>query len=240
MKLIDLSQPVYHDCPNCPAHPRVQMELLATHEPDGWLCEKFTLSNHTGSHVDAPLHKLAGAPGLDDIPLEKWVGLAFIADLRDSQPNQALDAATLRHRLPDDLQDRIVLLATGWGARRERCDEWLYQSPHLSPDGARFLVEKGVRGVGIDHYSVGGAHEPSNSETHSVLLGAGIWIVEELRFPDEVFELSQPVHYWGLPINLQGATGAFCRPVLAIPIEENDHAAPPVFNPWTAPPAPGF
>ena len=240
MKLIDLSQPVYHDCPNCPAHPRVQVEMLATHESDGWLCEKFTMSNHTGSHVDAPLHRLAGAPSLDDIPLETWVGPAYIADLRDSAPDLAIGAALLQARLPQDLKDRIVLLATGWGDKRERCDEWCYHSPFLSPDGARFLVEQGVRGVGIDHYSIGGSRDPDNSETHSILLGAGVWIVEELRFPVEAFALPQPVQFWALPINLQGHTGAFCRPVIV------RHEAPPqdamtaAFEPWIMPPAPGF
>src|SRR6476646_833177 len=60
MRLIDLSQPVYHNAPNCPVHPPVKSELIATHEKDGWQCELLTLSNHTGSHVDAPLHKISG------------------------------------------------------------------------------------------------------------------------------------------------------------------------------------
>ena len=42
MKLIDLSQPLYHDCPNCPVHPRVVSEFIATHDSDGWLVEKLT------------------------------------------------------------------------------------------------------------------------------------------------------------------------------------------------------
>lgn len=215
MKLIDLSQPVFHECPNCPTHPLVQVEHLATHEPDGWLCEKYTMSNHTGSHVDAPLHKIAGAASLSDIPLESWIGAAFLADLRDCKAGSPIEADVLKECLPEDLQDKIVLLATGWGEKRERCEEWLYQSPYLSPDGAQFLVDKGVRGVGIDHYSVGGISE-WNEKTHTVLLGAGVWIVEELRFTHEVFELPQPVQFWALPVNFQGATGAFCRPVIVV------------------------
>jgi kynurenine formamidase len=215
MKLLDLSQPLYHDCPNCPAHPRVVSEFIATHENDGWLVEKLTLSNHTGSHVDAPLHRLAGTASLDEIPLESWVGPAYIADLRDSAPDLAIGADLLRSRLPHDLKDRIVLLATGWGDKRERCDEWCYHSPYLAPDGARWLVEQGARGVGIDHYSVGGSG-PANEETHEILLGAGVWIVEELKFPGEAFALPQPVQFWTLPINLKGHTGAFCRPVIVV------------------------
>jgi arylformamidase len=212
MRLIDLSQPIFDDCPNCPDHPQVRSEVILTHEQAGWRLEKLTLANHTGSHVDAPLHKLAGGKSLDEIPLEKWVGSARIADLRDSMPNLPISAELLKQRLPEKLKDQIVLLATGWGQRREKCDEWLRHAPQLAPDGAEWLVSKGVRGVGIDHYAVGG------DRTHEVLLGNDVWIVEELRFPPEVFEILQPFQFWCLPINLQGHTGAFCRPVVVVEV----------------------
>ena len=213
MRLIDLSQPVYDQCPNCPAHPPVRSEFIATHEKDGWLCELLTLSNHTGSHVDAPLHKLAGAPSLDDIPLERWVGSAWIADLRDSRPDQPIGAEVLQRHLPNLPPDAIVLLASGWGDRRAKTDEWLHHSPYVDPSGARWLVDHKARGVGIDHYSIGGSGD-MNADTHAILLGGNVWIVEDLNFPAEVFSLPQPVQFWSLPINLKGHTGAFCRPVI--------------------------
>jgi kynurenine formamidase len=85
----------------------------------------------------------------------------------------------------------------------------------LSPDGARWLIEHGVRGVGIDHYSIAGGGE-INAETHTILLSAGVWIVEELKFPPEVFALPQPLKFWALPMNWPGCSGAFCRPVVEI------------------------
>lgn len=88
-------------------------------------------------------------------------------------------------------------------------------SPFVDPDGARWLVAQGVRGVGIDHYSIGGLG-PRNAETHTVLLGAGVWIVEELKFTAEVFMLPQPVKFWALPLNWPGCSGAFCRPVIEV------------------------
>jgi kynurenine formamidase len=210
MRLIDLSQPIFDDCPNCPDHPPVRSEIILTHEQAGWRLEKLTLANHTGSHVDAPLHKLAGGKSLDDIPLEKWVGPARIADLRDGKPDLAIGADLLSKRLPSNLDDQIILLATGWGQRREKCDEWLHHAPQLAPDGAEWLVSHNIRGVGIDHYAVGG------DRTHEILLGHDVWIVEELRFPPAIFEVKQPFQFWSLPINLKGHTGAFCRPVAVV------------------------
>jgi arylformamidase len=213
MKLIDLSQPLYHDAPNCPAHPPVKSEIIADHPQHGWRVELLTLASHTGSHVDAPYHKLAHGANLDQIPLERFTGSAVIADFRGAEPDQPFTSSLLKLKLPMPLDDRIVLLATGWGHKRAKTDEWLHHPPYLSPDGAEWLVEQKIRGVGIDHYSIAGPRDPMNSRTHEILLGANVWIVEELSFPDEVFTLPQPFEFWTLPINLRGHTGAFCRPV---------------------------
>ena len=80
MHLIDLSQPLYDGAPNCPAHPPVKSELIADHPQQGWRVELLTLASHTGSHVDAPYHKLAEGANLDQIPLERFTGQAVIAD----------------------------------------------------------------------------------------------------------------------------------------------------------------
>ncbi|HSQ55814.1 MAG TPA: cyclase family protein, partial [Gemmata sp.] len=202
--------------PNCPAHPPVKSEIIKDHPESGWRVELLTLASHTGSHVDAPLHKIANGASLDDIPLASWCGPAFIADLRGIAAGTHISEEMLKEKLPADLADRIVLLCTGWGEKRAKSEEWLRQSPCLGEDGAAWLVEKKIRGVGIDHYSIGGCSEPTNERVHTILLGTGVWVVEELRFPAEVFALKQPVQYLGLPVNFRGHTGAFCRPVLIV------------------------
>ncbi len=216
MRLIDLSQPIFHGSPNCPAHPPVRSEILKDHPDSGWRVELLTLANHTGSHVDAPLHKIAGGASLDDIPLESWCGPAFIADFRGIEADTHITADMLKAKLPAELADKIVLLCTGWGDKRAKTEEWLRHSPCLSEDGAAWIVEKRIRGVGIDHYSIGGCSDPTNTQVHTILLGAGVWVVEELKFPPEVFALPQPVQYMGLPVNFRAHTGAFCRPVIVV------------------------
>jgi len=216
MKLIDLSQPLFDGAPNCPAHPPVRIERLSDHPRDGWRVESFSAASHTGSHVDAPLHRLKDGNPIDAIPLASFAGPAFIADLRGSLADAPITSRSLEPSLPHPLADTIVLLATGWGQRRAKTEEWLYHSPYLAPDGAQWLVDRKVRGVGIDHYSIGGSRDPVNARTHDILLGAGIWIVEELCFPPEIFALPQPLEFWSLPINLAGHSGAFCRPVVRV------------------------
>jgi len=216
MRLIDLSQPIYHECPNCPAHPSVKVEYGATHEKEGWHLELLSLASHTGSHVDAPLHKIAGGASLDEVPLDKFVGEAWIVDLRGIRPKTPIGPEHLSPKLKTALKDSIVLLNTGWGDLRKSDDNWKYDSPYLGPAGAQWLVDHGIKGVGIDHYSIGGSRDPDNSRTHEILLGAGVWVVEDLRFGPEALAAPQPATLWCLPINFRGFSGAFCRPVLAV------------------------
>ncbi|MCI0744584.1 MAG: cyclase family protein [Verrucomicrobia subdivision 3 bacterium] len=216
MKLIDLSQPVFDGCPNCPADPPVQSRLICRPGKDGWRVEQLTLTSHTGSHIDAPSHKILGGPHIDELSLESFTGRAVLADLRDSRPGQPFTSTWLARKLRVELAGHIVILVTGWGAKRARTEEWLGLSPYVSPDAAEWLVEQEIRGVGIDHYSIGGMREPQNSRTHEILLGAGVWILEDLNAPDELWSLSQPLEFWALPINLRGHSGAFCRPVVVV------------------------
>jgi arylformamidase len=217
MTLIDLSQPIEDAGPNCPVHPPISIQPIADHPRDGWRMELLTMASHSGSHVDAPLHKIAGGAAVDDLPLDTFVGTAFLADFRGVPADTAIDGAMLAARLPSVPVGKIVLLATGWGDRRAKTDEWFHHSPFLAPNGAQWLVDRGIRAVGIDHYSIGGSRDPDNTRTHQILLGAGKWVVEDLHFPPVIFTIPQPFTFWSLPINLKAHSGAFCRPVAVFP-----------------------
>ena len=217
MRLIDLSQPIFDAGPNCPAHPPVRSEISSDHAHADWHWETLTLASHTGSHLDAPLHKIAGGKSIDALPLETFVGPAYIADLRPLEPRALITPSRLHSALPADLPpDSIVLMATGWGDIRERSETWLYQSPKLTPDAALWLAERRIRGLGIDHWGIGGWDKENDAAVHTILLGQGIWIVEELRFPPETYALTMPQTFMALPINLRGHSGAWCRPVFMV------------------------
>ena len=215
MRLIDLSQPVYDNCPNCPAHPAVRIDIIDSHVLNGgdtWHMEQLAFASHTGSHVDAPLHKIPGGASLDDIPLERWHGPARVLDFRGLAPRSRITAGMLSKKVPaeESIRDVFCLLATGWGQKRDKTPEWLKDSPFLEADGAAWLVDQEARGVGIDHFSIGDA------KTHAILLSRPVLIVEELCFPEEVFTLTGVFEFWALPIHLRGHSGAPCRPVLVV------------------------
>lgn len=217
MKLIDLSQPIEDGGPNCPVHPPISIRRIADHPQDGWRMELLTLASHTGSHIDAPLHKLAGGATIDQFPLSAFVGPAVVIDLRHLGADGPITAAELEKKISINIRDYIVLLATGWGDRRAKSEEWHSHSPYLAPDGAQWLVDRDIRAVGIDHYSIGGSRDPENTRTHEVLLGSGKWILEDIRIPEELFSVAVPFTLWALPINLAKHSGSFCRPVVVVP-----------------------
>jgi kynurenine formamidase len=175
--------------------------------------EVFHFASHTGTHLDAPLHKLAGGASIDQFPLEAFVGPVHVVDLVGVGADHPIGPDDLAPALPGDLSGAIALLNTGWGHRRAKSDEWHYRSPFLSPAGAEWLVARGVKGIGIDHYSIGGSRDPDNTRTHEIVLGAGVWVVEDLCFRDGWREAADGAIFQALPLNFPGFSGTPCRAV---------------------------
>ena len=82
MKLIDLSQPLQEDSPGNPDYPRPKIEQIMQRDKDRWLTELVTVSIHSGTHIDAPNHKLEHWKGLEHFPLDHFMGKAVLADFR--------------------------------------------------------------------------------------------------------------------------------------------------------------
>ena len=215
-RILDLSMPLTDGAPNCPVHPPVSLPVTADHATGGWRMEEFRIASHTGTHLDAPLHKIAGGRSIDQFPLEAFTGRVAGLDLKGLvKAGTPIDAAMLEQAFEGrELNDFIVLLETGWGQKRARTEEWLYQSPYLAPSGAEWLVARGIRGVGIDHFSIGGMNEEENARTHEIVLGAGVWVVEELSFPDGWLAFAERAEFQAFPLNLPGFSGSPCRAVL--------------------------
>jgi kynurenine formamidase len=214
MHIFDLSQPLADGSPNCPFHPPVKITRIEDHSTVGWRVEFFEFASHTGTHLDAPLHKLVGGRSIDSYPLEAFTGPAHVADLPGLVADQPIGSNELEAALPGaEFAGSIVLLNTGWGNRRAKTEEWLHHSPYLAPGGAEWLVARGVKGIGIDHYSLGGSRDPDNSRTHEIVLGAGVWIVEELCFREGWREAAKGALFQALPLYLPGFSGSPCRAV---------------------------
>jgi arylformamidase len=176
VKLVDISVPIRDAMMVYRGNPPVRIRPAMTLKRDGVNLSELFLGSHTGTHVDAPSHFVKGGKGIDRLDLERFIGPAWVADLRRAKGGIGADDLS-RARIPRGT--RRVLLRTSnsrwWHPARAFRTDFVY----LAPDGADWLVERNVQLVGIDYLSIEGYDVPG-APTHKRLLRAGIPIVEGL------------------------------------------------------------
>lgn len=207
MRIVDLSHPIHPGTPVYPGAPPVRLQPLATVHEHGFAERLISLTSHTGTHMDAPAHLLAGGRSLDRVPAERFVGRACVLDLTAAGPEvppRALEAQAGRLA-----GCTAVLLRTGWD-RHWGDPAYLGGFPVLSAASARWLAAHGVTTAGVDAISFDPLDAPS-LPIHRLLLGAGVLLVENLTrlacLPPAGFTLCC------LPLPLADADGAPCRAV---------------------------
>jgi arylformamidase len=206
MTLFDATLALVPDMATWPGEPgpdRVLIKSLAGGDPAN--VSKLTLGVHTGTHVDAPVHFFAGAAGIDQVPLNALVGPGLVIDAGEVT---AITAAVLE-ALHIPAGTERVLFRTRNSAFIE--DPVFHKdATYIAPDGAEWLVRRGLRLVGIDYLSVE-KFDAAEPLTHRALLGAGIAIVEGANLLDVP---AGPYTIMALPLKLVGSDGAPARLVL--------------------------
>jgi arylformamidase len=208
LKIHDISVEINAGLPLWPGDPKVRIErLLKIEEGANANISQMAMGLHTGTHVDAPWHFLADGVTLDKIPLDRFVGTVTVVEIHRSV--RVLSGDTLT-QLPTGLITEKVLFKT------RNSDYWAEKPHRFHPDfiaidlsGARFLIEMGVKLIGIDYLSI--APFRKGKETHEVLLGAGVVIVEGI----DLSAVKQGVYQlFCLPLKLGGVEGAPARAIL--------------------------
>lgn len=202
---IDISLPVYSGMVVWPGDSDVRVQrVMELEKGDPFNLTQCSFTAHTGTHMDAPRHFLPQGEAIDTLPLDAVLGPCRVVEIRD--PHAVRPA-----ELPDDLQsgDR-VLFKTDNSNKHNLLQQFSEDFVYVSREAAEALVAAGVRTVGIDYISVGGFRHDM-AETHLILLGAGIWIIEGLdlsKVEPGRYELAC------LPLRLVGADGAPARAAL--------------------------
>lgn len=166
---------------------------------------------HTGTHVDAPRHFVDGARTAESLSLDVLVGPCLVADVAGAPD---VSAAELEALFPAGTAapERLLLRTRNSSGPSPAWADDAFREDYaaIGHDAARWLVERGVRLVGVDYLSV----EPYRAEepvTHRTLLGAGVTIVEGLDLRS-IAPGAYRLHC--LPLLLRDAEGAPARVVL--------------------------
>ncbi|QLY30383.1 cyclase family protein [Nocardia huaxiensis] len=213
VRLIDLSVPLRTGMPVYPGDPEVTLNPALTVARDGVNVLHLDLGSQTGTHVDAPVHIDDRLPALDELPLDRFLGPAVVIDARGLAPRTPLGLEYFEGRVASG---QIVLIATGW-ARHWGTPDYLAH-PYPTPEVAAYLVESGVRTIGVDALSV----DPTPAEdipVHRILCGAHAVIAENLTDLSEVLAAQDSGHRIEvslLPLSIPRADGSPVRAIARI------------------------
>ena len=220
---IDLSHTLEEGIPAWPTHARFSSTLYESQDHgDVATHHGLTISEHTGTHMDAPLHFVPKGPahyGTDEIPLQGLAGRAATIGATDLAAGDLLSVDRIegweRDHGPLEPGDR-VLVRYGWDERwttgregRRFLEDW----PGLSGEAAEYLVGKGVALVGCDTLAVDAAGSPENP-AHHALLGNEVYVVENLNNLDR---LPPYCLFVALPLKIKGGSGSPVRAVALVP-----------------------
>ncbi|HYM97609.1 MAG TPA: cyclase family protein [Candidatus Sulfotelmatobacter sp.] len=201
-----------------PTFPAFSSEPVTRHAEQGFVVQRVTISTHMGTHTDSLSHLAPNEPTLDAVPLSRFVGEAQVLNVT-AGPLAAIDAARLQQASGELRRGDIALIRTGWDAHWYEPD-YATSHPFLTLDAAKWLIEVGVKCVGMDtaglmdaRIDLAPSRRVDDEVVDEVLLRAGVSYVAGLINLGSVSE--SRVWFAALPMKLAGLDGA---PVRAIAI----------------------
>lgn len=201
-KIYDISLTIYPGMPVWPDNPQIALDTVKSIDRGGSSnVSLLHIGTHTATHVDAPRHFIPGALGIDGIGPEVLLGPARLFQLPEAHyiDRNLLEGLDLKG------VERLLFGTRNSALLKQRQFEQDYV--FISEDAARYLVDMGIKLVGVDYLSLD-QYQNKARPAHHILLGAGVVIVEGLDLtgvPTGDYELLC------LPLKIKGGDGAPAR-----------------------------
>jgi arylformamidase len=208
-KIIDISLPLSTRVPIWPGNAGFELQQVKRlSSGDSSNVSKLLLGTHTGTHVDAPRHFADDGRPVDELALADLVGPCLVAEVPVAHGRTVISAAQIERAAGTPPAERLLLKTPN--SALLGTPQFTPEYASLSVEGAQWLVDHGVRLIGIDYLSIEGFKVPG-APTHHILLNAGIVIIEGLNLAHVdpgSYELTC------LPLPLVGSDGAPARVIL--------------------------
>ena len=204
----DVSVLISDELPIWPGDPGISVKLTSSlNRGDNANVSLIKMGVHTGTHIDAPFHFEPNGKTIDQLPIEVLIGPCRVIEVL--HVNESIDLSVLKKL---DLGGSVRILFKTRNSRWWENNETEFRKNfvYLSEEGARYLIEQGVKLVGIDYLSIE-QFKTLNHETHHLLLRNQVIIIEGLNLSgvtEGEYELM------ALPLKLKGADGSPARVVL--------------------------
>ena len=208
MKILDISVPVGPDLPVWPGDPRIVLQRYrAIAKGDTSNDSHLACSVHCGTHVDAPAHFIENGKTVELLPLDILIGPAWVVEVANAD---VITPEILENlSIPPDTR-RLLFKTKNSAFWNDSRHDFKPDFAALSTDAAGWIVEKGIRLVGIDYLSIQ-MFSDTGALTHRILLEAGVVILEGLDLQKVRLGSYQLIC---LPLKLVGSDGAPSRAVL--------------------------
>ncbi len=132
--------------------------------------------SHTGTHIDSPLHFIADGSTISDMPLDATIGPCRVIEIKDREKIKVAELE--KHKIK---KGERLLFKTRNSPIVYESDKFVEDYVYLDGDAADYLAAKGIILFGLDNITIGYFKDPENlNRTHTTLLSAGIYIVENL------------------------------------------------------------
>ena len=205
--IYDVSVPITNTMPVWPSGPPIRLEAKSHASPGRSYTIHETvihMGSHIGTHIDAPYHFVERGRKLHEIPLEQLVGRASVFEIAGVR---SIGLAQLKALQWKGIER--VLFKTD-NSKHWQDGAFYEDFVYLEPEAAQFLVERGIRLVGIDYLSIE-KYGSENHPTHFALLEKDIVVIEGLDLSGV-----EPGDYSmvALPLNLVGTDGGPARVIL--------------------------
>ncbi len=213
-KFVDLSWEVSDDSPIYPGDPEPKITTTHTVEKDYYNLSGVYVGTQTGTHVDAPYHFRNEGETIDKMELDFFFGPAVVVQATDKKEKEKITMEDVKPYDEKIQAGTIVLFRTDW--YKKRGTEAFYNHPFVAGEVAEYLVDKGVRFIGIDTIN---ADESGGTEfpVHDLFSEKRLMIGENWAYFDKIdFD---KVVVAAFPLKIQGCDGS---PVRAVAMEIED------------------
>lgn len=206
MQIHDISMSISPDMPVYKGREekKPHFKTVASHQDSSTYETELTINLHTGTHLDAPLHMLAGGEDLAYLEGKELIAPCQVFDL-----TAVADKITAADLTDLDLKPGNYYLFKTKNSSPDYLNNYPEQFIYLAESGAELLAAANPLGVGIDGLGIERA-QPGHP-SHKLLLGAGIIIIEGLRL--DGIEAGN-YNLILAPLKLQGVEGAPARAFL--------------------------
>ena len=218
-RVVDLTHPIKPDIPLWPGDPPVQFETTASIPAEGYFLRRFSMGEHSGTHISTPSALFDQGPGPDSIPPEALIAPAVVIDSRSSagmDPNYVLsvdDCSEWERKHGKIAAGSIVLLLTGWERYWYEPERFinlgvdgLMHTPGFTCEAVACLLdERGAAGIGIDTHGVDAGRD-LGLEASRAALSRGALVLECLNNLDQLPATGATLVVGRLP--LMGGSGS--------------------------------